>query len=205
MLQTIANAAASIPIHTAPTSAPLTFPAPPVVVVIDAPLPVLVAPLASLLAPVLPVGLPAEAYLPNPTSLLDPTAAAEPPGASDARTPEAVVAVPTGTSVCPAMMKWERESAVKVWSPRVSRSGAFVGWSSGNNVIVDEPTMTYDAEGARLMAVPETVIGGPPGRSVWPAMTMEEPAVMGVPATVKTRVGVGMFGMGYMVLEPMMR
>ena len=36
------------------------------------------------------------------------------------------------------------------------------------------PIMTCVAEGARLRRVPETVIGGPPGVSVWPAMVYFE-------------------------------
>lgn len=54
----------------------------------------------------------------------------------------------------------------------VGRSGVVVreGWGKRGRVEVMVPMTTSVASGARLIGVPEIIIAGAPGMSVWPSM-----------------------------------
>ena len=87
------------------------------------------------------------------------TTRAEAGVASEYVVPDMVRAEP-GESVCPAMIYCEALFAVMIWPP-VVMAGRPVGNVRG---IVVPPITTFDADGARLMIVPETVIADPGDR-----------------------------------------
>ena len=64
--------------------------------------------------------------------------------------------------------------------------------TAGSSGIVLVPTIRVAVSAAREIGVPENVIAGPPGRRVWPPITMGEPAVIGtgLPAMVGVMTGV---------------
>ena len=99
--------------------------------------------------------------------------AADPDGfvAAAASTPtkDAGTTIPAapGVSVCPAITYAPAALGVMVWEPMVKRGREAV--ESRGIVLV--PITTCVAEGARLSRVPETVIAGPPGVNVCPAIT----------------------------------
>ena len=81
---------------------------------------------------------------------------AEAEGVREMTVPETVIADP-GDRVWPATTYWEALLAVMVW-PATAMAGRPVGDVRG---IVVPPITTFDADGARLMMVPETVITEP--------------------------------------------
>ena len=84
--------------------------------------------------------------------------------------PDIVIAEPPDINVCVPMINSEAELAVMVEPAMVMIAGE----GTGLRLIVDEPMMTAEAEGARETGVPDTVIGGPPGTSVWvPIMKLD--------------------------------
>ena len=124
--------------------------------------------------------------------------------AASAPTKDAGTTIPSapGMSVCPAMTYAPAGLGVMVWEPMVRRGRDAVGLRG----IVLVPITNCVAEGARLSRVPETVIAGPPGVSVCPAMTYA-PAALGVMVWEPiVRVGgweSGAVGLRGIVLVPM--
>lgn len=94
------------------------------------------------------------------------------------RVPETVMAGPPGTSVWPAMIYCEAASGVMTELPIESkgRRVANIGPDVSGSVLL--PMTRPDAEGAREMRVPDMVIAGAPGISVWLSMRYWE-AVLG--------------------------
>lgn len=92
--------------------------------------------------------------------------------------------------VCPSMIYREAASGVMVWPPIV-RIEATVGEARGMILL---SITRASGEGERERTVPETVIAGAPGMSVWLPMTYAE-ALFGIivlPAIVRAgAVGVG--------------
>ena len=90
------------------------------------------------------------------------------PGARLIGVPDTVIAGDPGTSVWPPITYAPAALAVKVWPPIVDNGGEGVG--AGKRDMVLLPMTARVAPGARLMGVPDTVIAGDPGMSVWPSM-----------------------------------
>ena len=90
-------------------------------------------------------------------------------GARLRRVPETVIAGPPGVSVCPAITYAPAALGVMVWEPIV-REGGWEDGTAGLRGIVLVPMRTSVPLGARLSRVPETVIAGPPGMSIWPSI-----------------------------------
>ena len=88
---------------------------------------------------------------------------------ASAPTKDAGTTIPAapGVTVCPAITYAPAALGVMVWEPMVRR-GREVAELRG---IVLVPITICVADGARLSRVPETVIAGPPGVSVCPAIT----------------------------------
>ena len=90
------------------------------------------------------------------------------PGARLIGVPDTVIAGDPGISVWPPITYAPAALAVKVWPPIVNKGGEGVGAGKRNMVLL--PMTARVAPGARLMGVPDTVIAGDPGMSVWPLM-----------------------------------
>ena len=108
-----------------------------------------------------------------------------------------------GVSVWPPITYAPAALAVKVWEPIVNKGRGGVG--AGNRDTVLLPMTTRVAPGARLMGVPDTVIVGDPGVSVWPQITYA-PAALAVNVwepIVKGGRESGAVGKRVMVLLPM--
>jgi hypothetical protein len=126
-------------------------------------------------------------------AVLDPITTAVAPGAKLIGVPETVIAGPPGTRVCDPIMKFVAEFAVIVFEPTVMTGrGLFCAAMAA----VLDPTTIAVAPGAKLIAVPETVIAGLPGARVWDpttkfvaefAVSVDEPRVI----TGATDVGAG--------------
>jgi hypothetical protein len=115
--------------------------------------------------------------------VLEPTTTAMTCDAKLIGVPETVIAVRPGFSVWPAMIYSEAESSVTVVPASVSDGGSVPSdwapsWSPRFGMtamgIVLDPTTTAVTCDARLMGVPNTVMAGPPGFSVWSAITYSE-------------------------------
>ena len=89
--------------------------------------------------------------------------------AASAPTKDAGTTIPAapGVSVCPAITYAPAALGVMIWEPIVRRGREAVGLRG----IVLVPITSCASDGARLSRVPETVIAGPPGVSVCPAIT----------------------------------
>ena len=90
------------------------------------------------------------------------------PGATLMGVPETVIAGDPGVSVWPPITYAPAALAVKVWEPIVNKGRGGVGVGNRDTVLL--PMTTRVADDARLMGVPDTVIAGDPGMSVWPLM-----------------------------------
>jgi len=150
-------------------------------------------------ATVITSGMPS---LPVIGAVLDPTTTAVAPGARLIGVPETVMATPPGVSVWPSTITPLAGSAVMVWPPTVSTSGTLSPPIIG---AVLDPTTTAVAPGARLIGVPEIVMAGLPGASVWPPTVISPVgfAVTVSPPMVRT-VGMPLLPIIGTVLDPRM-
>lgn len=85
--------------------------------------------------------------------------------------PDIVIAEPPGNNVWEPMINSAFEFAVMIEDPNVIEGSAGRAGDGLARLIVVLPMMISDAEGARLIFVPDNDIAGPPGTSVCPDMT----------------------------------